>query len=923
MIRFVDSESRDSHNRAGGSASGPTPVARRRATDIPGLLERKTPVRNRVSLPNFCIVLGESAASAPRRRPAAPWGLACAPLLAGLWLLTAAGVLAQDPADATVDAVDPVGRPTTSRPLQRWEFATAAEGWSAQNDCRIAVDDGALQIESTGDDPYLHVPGRWPAGRFLVRLRYRGQAAGGGALYWSGPGMPRSEERVTHFPLQHDGQWHECEARFATEGPLTDLRLDPGTASGRFVIDWIELQRERIHPLSIAALDVGPESVRYRIRNHTDRSVPCRTSHGPVEFPADSLTTIRRPLQKNSPLERIPLELAVEGFPPLKRTVFVHHPEVAGRSVPLAFSKGRLDVSADGTWARIFLEDRLVGTVAPLLLRQDRPVPCVLHEESPQQLVFAGEDGELSLTIAIDGAEVSFDVTSPTEVAGPIVRPLGGLEQGLLAGVEYLGRGERSSSTLDIETPEHVRFEPDPWHVTLPLMAVVTDRVAMGLAWESLPAQPLYACPNFIDGTDDHRMGLRGASIRATLRITAPVALEELILWSVRKWGLPEVPVAPRSPAAQRELSLSAYRGPLRNASGWGHCVEDRWPRRPYADIASSIWRLSGERPDLDSLVPGGGHIPNDAIYFVTGRARQWLERRRELVKGLLRRQEPDGAFRYRGEYARGHFEDTASGYCAGPAATLLEFARETGDAAALAAGLKTLDHMLRFRTPRGAQTWEVPLHTPDQLASARLVHAYVLGYELTGTPKYLAAARRWALTGIPFVYLWDQAPIMRYATPPVYGATNWKAPLWIGLPVQWVGAVYAYSLTELAPHDSTLDWRHLARGILHCGEQMQYPDGEYRGLFPDAFALRDQRRLPARINPATLISLRLRVDGELDSLSVAFDDTHHIVAPFPVTLLDGQARVESIPGVSYEVIVDGEHIHQLTGSGRDVLELP
>ncbi len=97
-------------------------------------------------------------------------------------------------------------------------------------------------------------------------------------------------------------------------------------------------------------------------------------------------------------------------------------------------------------------------------------------------------------------------------------------------------------------------------------------------------------------------------------------------------------------------------------------------------------------------------------------------------------------------EFQRGHFEDTASGHCARPAALLLEAAYYLGDKQALEAGLKTLQYMKRFCVPRGAQTWELSLHTPDILASAELVRAYVRGYELTGNEDYLAEARRWAL---------------------------------------------------------------------------------------------------------------------------------------------------------------------------------
>ena len=326
--------------------------------------------------------------------------------------------------------------------------------------------------------------------------------------------------------------------------------------------------------------------------------------------------------------------------------------------------------------------------------------------------------------------------------------------------------------------------------------------------------------------------------------------------------------------------------------------------------------------PELPRLVPGGSHVPNDAIYFVTGRAAEWKALQEQRVRGVLQQQRPDGSFRYDGKYRRGHFEDTASGICARPAWTLLEHAYQTGDQEALMAGLRALEFMKRFRTPRGAQVWEVPLHTPDQLASAYLVWAYVRGYELTGNREYLAEARRWALSGIPFVYLWTCRPVMLYATPPVFGATNWVAPCWIGLPVQWVGGVYAYALTKLAPYDDSLDWNHLARGILISAEQQQYPDGKWAGLLPDSFVLQTQERRPWNINPCALVSLRMVLDGKLDSLAAAADGKHRILAPFPVTLRDGKAHIQARPGVNYQVLLDGEKIVEITSQGEDVVSL-
>jgi hypothetical protein len=414
-------------------------------------------------------------------------------------------------------------------------------------------------------------------------------------------------------------------------------------------------------------------------------------------------------------------------------------------------------------------------------------------------------------------------------------------------------------------------------------------------------------------------MALQGKKIESTILIDQ-VPVEESIAWAVHKHRLPPLPPAPRTPEQQWEICLKALHGPLKTEAGWGHCAEPNWGRAPYADMASTIWRLTGKAPDLPRLVPGGAHVENASIYFVTGRAAEWKQVHHGQVQGQIRAQRPDGSYRYDGKFRRGHFENTASGICAHPAKLLLEYAWLTGDQEALAAGCRTLDYMKRFDVPRGAQTWEVPLHTPDQLASANSVWAYVRGYQLTGKKEYLTEARRWALSGIPFTYLWTRYPIMLYSTPPVFGATHWQHN-WIGLPVQWVGGVYAYALTILAPHDRSLDWNHLARGILISAEQQQYPEGHWIGLLPDSFALKTQTRIPARINPCALVSLRLVLDGQLDSLAVAVEGNHRVAAPFPVRIRDGKAHIEAPKGLKYQILVNGRVV-EVTGEANDVVSL-
>jgi hypothetical protein len=168
---------------------------------------------------------------------------------------------------------------------------------------------------------------------------------------------------------------------------------------------------------------------------------------------------------------------------------------------------------------------------------------------------------------------------------------------------------------------------------------------------------------------------------------------------------------------------------------------------------------------------------------------------------------------------------------------------------------------------PRGAQTWEVPLHTPDILASAHLVKAYTLGYIISGQEKYLEQARYWAWTGVPFVYLHPPTPgrVGPYATIAVLGATNWKAPLWLGRPVQWCGLAYASALYLLSECDPQGPWVTIAKGITATGLQMSWPrsDAARQGLLPDFFDLKAQMAAGPAINPGTVQAHLAELYGE------------------------------------------------------------
>ncbi len=809
--------------------------------------------------------------------------------------------------------INPEPRALVPAGLPRWHFNESAEGWAAENQCRLSTAGGLLRVESSGNDPYFHRGGLdIPGGRIVVRLRMRASTRGPGQVFWtSTDGPQRDPNRSRPFAILHDGQWHECQTAIDVSGALTDLRIDPGTAPGTVEIDWIEFLRP--HPLVIERVDLQAKGARFRVRNEGTADLEISALGKRQQIQPGGTASLLVPASGERPLEALTLSVTAEGLPPVTRTVFVHHADVQTRWIELPLEGFSLQVAADGSLARVRRGDDLVAFFGPLVHAGGQIPALALETSGEQEVRLAGDDVRLSIRAA--GREVLVRLDAKEPVEGPVLRALGEVEQGIFAGLEYLGPGERSSSTLDIETPGHVRFAPDLDMVTMPLMAVRTDRVAAAMTWNPMDAQPVYAVPNFLDASSDHRMALRGeAPIEAVVRFGGET-IEEQILWGVNRHGLPALPNPPRSPEQQRALCLAALRGPLKTEEGWGHCLG--WKSQPFADVASTLWRLTGQAPELDRLVPGGSHVRNEAVYLVTGRAAQWLAYRKAEAKRLIEQQGPDGGFRYGGPLRRGHWEDTASGVCARPAYRLLELAQMTGDEEALAAGLRALEYMKRFGEPRGAQTWEVPLHTPDILASAYAVWACVLGYELTGEEAHLGEARRWALSGVPFVYLWSRHPVMLYSTIPVYGATHWRHS-WFGLPVQWCGGVYAYALTRLSPHDDTLDWNHLARGILISAQQQQYPDGEKAGLLPDSFVLKSQQRRPADINPCAILSLQMALAGELDGLAVATGGGHRVVAPFPVKIDGATAVIQGRKGTGYQVVIDGKRIVDVVSQGED-----
>ncbi len=481
--------------------------------------------------------------------------------------------------------------------------------------------------------------------------------------------------------------------------------------------------------------------------------------------------------------------------------------------------------------------------------------------------------------------------------------------QAIFPGVEYLA-DEPSSSDADIAKPKHIRKTPADTWITFPLMAVTDGEHYVGLIWDrSEITAATFDSPDRIYDSGGHVMSLSGPGVgdlrfendfaaHSPLAIKANVPIRQsamiivgkgkdvtaAIQQYVRIKGLPKLPVFKGGANAAAELMAHGWLDSAINEDGlirhavWG----DNFGAGPAADSAMYMDWLSnhttgaisaklvkGREKVLEKLAPSDvytssvGHVRRPNVPLVFGRVNEYVQMRKQHAIGALDRFDAEGKLHYskgKADYGRTHFADHANGLGGAVLVEVLEAATLCADSQLTNKAIELLDKqtvLYANTVPRGAQTWEMPLHTPDVLASAHMVRAYLLGYLITGRQDHLEQAKYWAWTGVPFVFLDNptQHEVGEYAIIAVLGATNWQAPVWFGLPVQWCGLVYAASLYELSEYDSDGPWDQIAKGITLAGLQMtwQESDEERQGLLPDFFFLPEQVSDGPAINPGTL----------------------------------------------------------------------
>lgn len=515
-------------------------------------------------------------------------------------------------------------------------------------------------------------------------------------------------------------------------------------------------------------------------------------------------------------------------------------------------------------------------------------------------------------------------------------------QEAVFPGLEWLVNDEVSSSDLDIarDHPDRVRYVPHPHKITVPAIGVHVGGLTVGLLWDvhqkwdgqhDRPAV-VFASPDSFEGRNAHLMGLFLPSVpqwvpenrreasrpyewegKAPLRLEAEIladgqaadALTALDVWLARR-GVPEPLPYPRgSREAEVTFSMRGYLEGLwipESKQWWttkrGHPLMS-YPARPqnflydlwmgtFLATDAQIRRRCQER--LQEVEGAGIPAAEDWGFQRSGPWGVLIRGFLPRIASLLASQGPEGEWRFDADrkdqgvfkgmdyHLLGPDEAVEVGTCARNAYEVLRFARLTGDETALQAGEKALRFMERFSVPRAAQVWEIPVHTPDILAAADAVDAYLEGYRATGNRHYLEQALRWARAGLPFLYAWNppDLPFVRYASIPVFGAT-WFKGSWFGRAVQWNGLRYAYAVWKLAqelkalgdrpsevsrfifvptrflPHqerrlpDLYLDprtWERIAEGITVSACYQQDAEGEDVALWPDSISAIDGHKV-------------------------------------------------------------------------------
>jgi hypothetical protein len=778
--------------------------------------------------------------------------------------------------------------PAQPRPLIELDLteSSSVSRWQPTHDVsRIEATPSGMLIRISGSDPYIMGPAIGaPAGKTLwLRMRLRSEAGGTAQVFHFEDYPTEARSASAAVPAK---RWTEISMPLPPLTPRTRLRFDPPGVTGTCTVAYIRLFERRILP----APNWTPPPPIASAKRVSVRSGELTLSHAPDRDGAFVVTVAGYPMA--SGWSRLPV-------------AYMANDEPSWTDLAL---RGRTSVAAKGP----AIETTLTA-VDP-----DGGKWNVIRRFTPGKL-----PGVIEVTTTVTVSRLRRVYFLPVLALFPGVSSFGAArEHAIFAGLEYLDPPDRSSSEDDLRGEQAKRLVPDLAKITFPLMAMQAKKRYVGLTWDMRPwFAAAFDTPDRSFGSRANAMALLfpgsdgtnrsegsllpydGRDLEAGYKLTLTARIiggtGAGVIPALQKYvalrGLPPVPPTGMDRtryarwAAGGWLDSRISEGARFRHAYWPgitsfapHAAADaatwmEWCAATCGDAALARRLRSKAREALDVTSPADrngltvSHVTYPVQTLLFGDALGGARRAADAVRESLARFEKDGTILYRPgsvDYGTTHFEKHANGLTSQIVAGMLTNAIVAGNRDLIRAAVAKLRALDRYANtaPRGAQTWEVPLHTPDILASAYLVKAYTLGYEVTGDRHFLAMAAHWAWTGIPFVYLVKPVPhpIGLYATIPVFGATNWVAPNWMGLPVQWCGLVYSDALYRLARYDGSTNWKRIADGIAASGVQQSWPasDKDLQGLLPDSVTLKAQHRNAVAINPGTVQANAVRLFG-------------------------------------------------------------
>jgi hypothetical protein len=398
-------------------------------------------------------------------------------------------------------------------------------------------------------------------------------------------------------------------------------------------------------------------------------------------------------------------------------------------------------------------------------------------------------------------------------------------DEALFPGLEWLGPKERSSAMWAMAPDAQIYMVPDSAKISIPLMTVVKDGRMVGILWEPMQKwngidttpSALFASPNWIEGKEDHLLGLflpggpryvsenglrahtpavieagDHVSLRCQLFASpASHAVDAVDLYLRTRGGLPPVASTPMEYGVALEMLVRALTTTAWNAKkkGWQEVIlpsgesldESHVHPSPQTIVAlAAAARMVSDhelaqraRDVVQEALSAQSARPLSLALRVGGVAAA-LRAERATATGRIHTQQSDGSWVYTpsvaGEeglaFLKGPPEPGTIGYAgqrdegltAGQVSALLEYVLVSGDDYALQAALRGFRELDRYVIPFGysMDMGEECPHSPSLHGSYLGLRSYLLAYRMTGEQRFLERAVYWAKTGLPFLYLWS-----------------------------------------------------------------------------------------------------------------------------------------------------------------------